>query len=191
LADQRFFIARMLGPVRTDTFDYEKVNLASDTHIIHIYVETVFRALTAYKRCSTLQRFPLFLYFSRHTQHLETQLITFIFIHHYHIAADYSSSSSSQLPKDFGISTMNIFLQLVVVFTMVVLSESIDLTLDGITCDGGLPIYALDGDISMSCNGKTRCTFGDQVIISGSCKFHQISEKDISMSNRNLTFFGR
>jgi hypothetical protein len=61
-------------------------------------------------------------------------------------------------------------LAIAVLTSLVDLSQSIDLELSLVTCDESLPIYANKGDVAMTCNGATRCTFGSDAIIEGSCK---------------------
>lgn len=43
--------------------------------------------------------------------------------------------------------------------------QSLDLTLQGFTCDETLPIYAID--LSMKCNGGNVCTFGETATMYG------------------------
>ena len=57
----------------------------------------------------------------------------------------------------------------------IILITAIDVEFDRIQCDQSLPAYAEDGDVFMTCNdgSSTRCTFGQDVMIRGICKFHR------------------
>jgi hypothetical protein len=47
------------------------------------------------------------------------------------------------------------------------MATAIDIELDKVTCDAGLPIYAADDGIRMLCGGEKRCTFGHEAVIDG------------------------
>jgi hypothetical protein len=47
------------------------------------------------------------------------------------------------------------------------MATAIDIELDKVTCDAGLPLYAADDGIRMLCGGGQRCTFGEQAVIDG------------------------
>ena len=46
-------------------------------------------------------------------------------------------------------------------------ATAIDIALDKVTCDAGLPIYAANDGIRMLCGGEQRCTFGEEAVIDG------------------------
>jgi hypothetical protein len=47
------------------------------------------------------------------------------------------------------------------------MATAIDIELDKVTCDAGLPIYAANNGIRMLCGGGKRCTFGEEAVIDG------------------------
>lgn len=49
------------------------------------------------------------------------------------------------------------------------LAQSLDLSLKSFTCDESLPFYAVK--LTMSCNGNTKCTFGETATIYGERKW--------------------
>ena len=49
-------------------------------------------------------------------------------------------------------------------------TKSIDLELVKVSCDRSLPIHVYDNDIMMTCNGDSKCTFGEEASIYGTCK---------------------
>ena len=64
----------------------------------------------------------------------------------------------------FLLPTMNLFASLLLLL-VVPLVQSLDISLQSFTCDVGLPIYAVE--LSMKCNGQTKCTFGETAIVYG------------------------
>ena len=50
--------------------------------------------------------------------------------------------------------------------------QALDIVLGSVQCDESLPVYASPDDVRMTCNdGETnRCSFGEDVLIQGSCK---------------------
>jgi hypothetical protein len=54
---------------------------------------------------------------------------------------------------------------------MAAVSDALDLSFDKIVCDNTLPAYALEDGLQMQCSGDTRCTFGDEALLSGNSKF--------------------
>ena len=52
---------------------------------------------------------------------------------------------------------------------------ALDIEFDSIQCDTSLPAYALDGDLQMTCDdgSSTKCSFGQDAVISGTSKFHR------------------
>ena len=53
---------------------------------------------------------------------------------------------------------------------LVDVTQSIDLELVKLSCDRSLPIYVYDNDVSLTCNGDSKCTFGEEAYITGTCK---------------------
>jgi hypothetical protein len=49
------------------------------------------------------------------------------------------------------------------------LAQSLDLSLQSFTCDESMPFYAVK--LTMSCNGNTKCTFGETATIYGERKW--------------------
>jgi hypothetical protein len=47
------------------------------------------------------------------------------------------------------------------------MATAIDIELDKVTCDAGLPIYAANDGIRLLCGGEQRCTFGEEAMIDG------------------------
>ena len=49
-------------------------------------------------------------------------------------------------------------------------TKGLDLQFNKISCDESLPAYASGGEMTVTCGGESRCTFGDTALISGLCK---------------------
>ena len=56
---------------------------------------------------------------------------------------------------------------LLLFFSSIILCDGLDLQFDKIQCDQSLPAYAADGELSVTCSGSKRCSFGDTALISG------------------------
>ena len=70
---------------------------------------------------------------------------------------------------------MNSYLYAVLLLVLLGSSDSIDLELKSVTCDQTLPIFAMDNGVQLTCKGNSRCTFGDDALISGTRKSNKLS----------------
>jgi hypothetical protein len=61
--------------------------------------------------------------------------------------------------------------QSLAVLAMVSVVSGLDVAFDYIQCDTSLPVYAEPNGITMSCNGETRCTFGQNATFAGKREF--------------------
>ena len=61
---------------------------------------------------------------------------------------------------------------------------ALDIAFDELYCNKSLPVYATAGDVQMTCNDEqsTRCSFGQDVSLRGSCELK--SRRSFGMKQR-------
>lgn len=62
-------------------------------------------------------------------------------------------------------------LQSLVVLALASVASGLDIAFDYVECDTSLPAYTEPNGITMTCNEKLRCTFGQNATIAGKCEF--------------------
>ena len=65
---------------------------------------------------------------------------------------------------------MNKFVSASVLLLPLLGANALDLEIDHVQCDTSLPAYAEADAITMKCDGNTRCTLGEDAMISGERK---------------------